>query len=102
MFFHGELEVTWNIYGVLQQCLLTGTLVENILGEPTVTQKCLIWGTSPSPSGITFYNPGIIDLLSYKVYGGGWTAVLIVHLCTNGTLHLTDGSPMLEAKWILI
>ena len=51
-----------------------------------------------SAPGIAFNNARIIDLFSYKVYGGpphkgGYTGLLIVipgalivHLCPNGTL----------------
>ena len=59
--------------------------------------------------GITFNNPGIIDLFSYTVYGGphkgGYGIVNCNPRCSyctycplvlkQDTFHVTDGSPMI-------
>ena len=59
-----------------------------------------------SAPGITFNNPGIIDLFSYKVYGGPYKGGYGIGNCNTtrctycplvpkgDTFYVTDGSPM--------
>ena len=68
------------------------------IGEPLINLKSVLFGHKQriSATGITFNNPGIIDLFSYKIYGYLIRLAtklliiipeaLIVHLCQNSTL----------------